>query len=49
MDVAVRTYNEPSQLIPESRRVLHAASPDLAIANNDKSREIVRLTSSGQP
>jgi predicted permease len=33
MDVAVRTSNEPSQLIPELRDVLRASSPDLAASN----------------
>lgn len=30
MDVAVRTFHEPSQLIPELRNVLRISSPDLA-------------------
>ena len=30
MDVAVRTSHEPSQLIPELRRLLRTSSPDLA-------------------
>jgi len=41
MDVAVRTSNEPSQLIPELRNVLRASSPDLAASTFTTMDEVV--------
>jgi predicted permease len=48
MDVAVRTPNDPSQMIPELRNVLRSSSPDLAASTFTTMDQIVADSFGGQ-